>query len=149
MSTKPLTVISRKPKIGSSIYITPFTSRVFMIQGFHLLLAIPRGRQAGFPHLKTDLPHLFPTITHSCLSKPDFLHMSPSSARPSWAVLEGCPPEDPQERASGNTTGNTLAHTTLKVHDLFHRMLVSYIYIYCMCNREKSVYVCACKFYPK
>lgn len=78
------------------------TSRVFMIQGFHLCYAIPQGGWLDLhvfkTHPQTDFPHLFLTITHSRVSKFDCLCMSLSSAKAKSSHFRGCPPEDPRDR---------------------------------------------------
>lgn len=74
----------------SKQHISP---RVFMIQGFHLLSAVPLGGGLDLHVLKTasrtDLPHLFSSITHIWVSKnllPLYVNCRPP--RPSRAVLE-------------------------------------------------------------
>lgn len=47
--------------------------------------------------LRIDPPHLFLTISHSCVSKIDSFCVSLSSARAKSNYLKGCPPEDPRD----------------------------------------------------
>lgn len=71
--------------------------------------------------LRTDLPHLFLTVSNSCVSGIDCFCIPLSSARAKSNYLRGCPPEDPRDRIRAlqeiplNLTHNTI-HTSLRLH---------------------------------
>lgn len=84
---------------------------------------------------RADLPHLFLTISHSCVSKIDCSCMSLSSARAKSNSLRGCPSEDPRDRIRAlqeiprsptrNTINTSLSVCVCVCHDMC--ILMKYI----------------------